>query len=251
MKISVSNLSFAGFRYKELQALPAHIGLELFVEFGTEYYWEKVLQELYTDQDRQQLSFHAPCLSVNLADPFDTQYLALYESFFRFASAWQPDFIVLHTNEDLAGEPVLLRQLVEKRLAQLFDMAALYDLRLVIENVGLIAKNNLLYNRNQYFDLLQKFPQAYALIDTGHAHANAWNLSELIHELGPRLLGVHLHDNGGQLDEHLPIGEGTISWPAVLAAVQTYAPEANLVLEYDRVDLPVVQNSIAWLEKQF
>ena len=251
MKISVSNLSFAGFRYKELQALPAHIGLELFIEFGTEYYWDKILQELFVDQNRRQLSFHGPCLSVNLADPFDTHYLALYESFFRFAAPWKPDFIVLHTNEALAGEATLLRELVQKRLEQLFDLASIYDIRLVIENVGLIAKENLLYNHRQYFDLLQKFPQAYALIDTGHAHANAWNLPEFIQELGPRLLGVHLHDNHGQQDEHLPIGEGSIDWTPVFAALQAYASQASLILEYDHVNLVTVQNSITLLENRF
>lgn len=251
MNISVSNLPFAGFHYTQMQEIPSQVGLELFIEFGTEYYWEKVLQELHVEQGRQHLSFHGPCLTVNLADPSDTHYLSLYESFFRFAAFWKPDFIVLHTNEELSGEPILLKQLVEKRLNELLDLTAVYDLPLAIENVGLHSKKNLLYDYKQYLDLLQKFPQARALIDTGHAHANAWNLPETIAAINTRLVGVHLHDNGGWYDEHLPIGKGTINWEPVFESLSTHAPQSSLILEYDNVNLADVQESLNLLARQF
>jgi sugar phosphate isomerase/epimerase len=40
---------------------------------------------------------------------------------------------------------------------------------------------------------------------------------------------VHLHDNHGDKDEHLPPYEGTIDWPAAIKLLKT-APTANLPL---------------------
>jgi sugar phosphate isomerase/epimerase len=40
---------------------------------------------------------------------------------------------------------------------------------------------------------------------------------------------VHLHDNHGEKDEHLPPYDGTIAWPAAIKLLKT-APEANLPL---------------------
>jgi len=40
---------------------------------------------------------------------------------------------------------------------------------------------------------------------------------------------VHLHDNHGEKDEHLPPYDGTIDWPAAIKLLKT-APESNLPL---------------------
>jgi sugar phosphate isomerase/epimerase len=43
------------------------------------------------------------------------------------------------------------------------------------------------------------------------------------------VVGVHIHDNHGEKDEHLPPYDGTIDWPAAVELLKT-APEANLSL---------------------
>ena len=46
--------------------------------------------------------------------------------------------------------------------------------------------------------------------DTGHFNAFAGVPLEVwMDRLGHRLIEIHLHDNKGVLDEHLPVGEGT------------------------------------------
>lgn len=54
-------------------------------------------------------------------------------------------------------------------------------------------------------------------LDLGHAWTahGAEALSHLV-ELGPHLRVVHLHDNRGELDEHLALGEGTIDLAGAL-----------------------------------
>jgi len=46
-------------------------------------------------------------------------------------------------------------------------------------------------------------------LDTGHAHASAQDPVDLVRMAGPRMIEVHLSDNGGASDDHMIPGEGT------------------------------------------
>ncbi len=48
-------------------------------------------------------------------------------------------------------------------------------------------------------------------LDTGHLHIAGENITQTITSYGEDLLAVHLHDNHGKTDEHLPLGEGSLS----------------------------------------
>lgn len=65
-------------------------------------------------------------------------------------------------------------------------------------------------------DELDPEGQAGICLDIGHAHVDGGVLTELEHA-APRLCHLHLHDNNGQSDAHLPPGAGTIPWAEVLA----------------------------------
>lgn len=54
-----------------------------------------------------------------------------------------------------------------------------------------------------------------ACLDTGHGALNG-NTADLMRVLGDRIVHLHVHDNHGQRDEHLPVGRGTIDF-SVLA----------------------------------
>jgi len=57
-------------------------------------------------------------------------------------------------------------------------------------------------------------PSLRCCFDTGHGHmTNNW--SALLHELSPWLSHVHLADNGGIDDDHLPFRRGTVPWNAM------------------------------------
>jgi len=69
--------------------------------------------------------------------------------------------------------------------------------------------------------------------DIGHAHLADGPEEERIEEafapLRELVSGVHVHDNHGEKDEHLPPYEGTIDWAAAIKTLKT-APDANLPL---------------------
>jgi sugar phosphate isomerase/epimerase len=65
--------------------------------------------------------------------------------------------------------------------------------------------------------VLAQYPDSVGLLlDTGHAHMSlryGWcphgSLAELVRALPSPVVEVHLHDNDGERDQHLPPGEGT------------------------------------------
>ncbi len=68
-------------------------------------------------------------------------------------------------------------------------------------------------------------------VDTGHANLGDLGAPRAIRMAGPRLLTLHLHDNWGQVDDHLPPGRGNIDWPDVLAALREVGFSRPLQLE--------------------
>jgi sugar phosphate isomerase/epimerase len=69
--------------------------------------------------------------------------------------------------------------------------------------------------------------------DIGHAHLADGDeknrIADSFEPLRELVVGVHVHDNHGEKDEHLPPYEGSIDWAAAVKLLKT-APEANLPL---------------------
>jgi sugar phosphate isomerase/epimerase len=69
--------------------------------------------------------------------------------------------------------------------------------------------------------------------DIGHANLADGPAEERIETsfapLRELVAGVHLHDNHGEKDEHLPPHDGSIDWPAAIKMLKT-TPKANLPL---------------------
>jgi sugar phosphate isomerase/epimerase len=68
--------------------------------------------------------------------------------------------------------------------------------------------------------------------DVGHFHLfTTVGLEAWFGELGSFIAESHLHDNHGQADEHLPLGEGRIDFGRVFTLLKQYAPEAVWTIE--------------------
>lgn len=231
--IEISDLVFPAFNKGEMEKLPEEYGIEIFYEFGSNAYWDEVLRRM--GADTRPLSFHGPCVTVNLADKNDTNYLARYRETFRYAKEKGAGHIVVHTNEHWEGNRAEYQALVIRRLHEIEDMAGeIGGARMLIENVGLGQYN--LFDEDEYIALFDQFKTAGSIIDVGHAHVNGWDTCRVIQRLGSRIGAFHLQDNSGHADEHLPLFAGTIDWTPLAGAIRAYAPEAARVFEYANGD---------------
>lgn len=69
-----------------------------------------------------------------------------------------------------------------------------------------------------------------ACLDLGHAHMTV-GVPAAIATLSGRIVQVHAHDNHGLKDEHLCPGDGSIDWPAAVAALNALPTPPATVLE--------------------
>ncbi len=58
------------------------------------------------------------------------------------------------------------------------------------------------------------------VFDVGHANTND-NVDQFL-EIKDKIIHVHVHDNHGERDEHLPIDWGTVNWEKVIGALNGY-----------------------------
>jgi sugar phosphate isomerase/epimerase len=68
--------------------------------------------------------------------------------------------------------------------------------------------------------------------DIGHWRLFAeGSLADWFAVLGKRVVHLHLHDNFGQRDEHLPVGEGNIDFAALFGLIATLPQSPSMTLE--------------------
>ncbi len=162
----------------------------------------------------------------------------------------------------------LLREITQRRFHQVMDVAATLRPRVVVFHPGydkwrygetrdrwlaesiplwqemvergdecdcIIAVENIFEEEpSTLFDLITcvNSPRLRHCFDMGH-----WNLfkkislEEWFSVLGPFMAETHIHDNHGERDEHLPLGEGEINGRLVFSLLDRYAPNAIKTIE--------------------
>lgn len=75
-------------------------------------------------------------------------------------------------------------------------------------------------------------PNFGACIDSGHLNVfSTVDMEEWFSSLGHKIAEVHIHDNGGNADDHLPAGEGEIDFPLFFSLLKKYADDPVYTIE--------------------
>ena len=75
-------------------------------------------------------------------------------------------------------------------------------------------------------------------LDYGHAHLMG-DLGEAIETVSGHLLTTHMHDNGGQRDDHLVPYGGSIDWDVAMMETQKIGYDGTLMFEVADTGDPV------------
>lgn len=157
------------------------------------------------------ITFHGPFMDLRpgAVDPEIRKVsLRRFLRVFEVAIHFRPRTIVFHPSYDEKYYVSSGRKWLENSIetwSKLVPLADQLDTRIALENV---------YESDPDWigRLLEAFPQNRLgfCFDTGHFNAFAGTPLEVwLERLGHRLVEIHLHDNRGAMDEHLPVGEGT------------------------------------------
>ncbi|NQT91998.1 MAG: sugar phosphate isomerase/epimerase [Lentisphaerae bacterium] len=79
--------------------------------------------------------------------------------------------------------------------------------------------------------LLESLPDLLLHLDIGHSNLCGRKPGAVIRKLGNRLFHVHLNDNNGEGDLHLPPGTGNIDWPDVFQALHDVGYDNTITVE--------------------
>lgn len=226
------------------------VGVELIAFTHDEAYWERllaVLPELTCPR-----TFHGPWLGVEATSSPDSEagrwLREAYTRVFDLAARYDVGHVVVHYSQlHFTPEELPAAQAnAYANLGDLLELAAARGVNMAIENLAKQPSGQHLFTNEEYFALFERFPQARALIDVGHANVNKLPVHDFLQQYASRVVGYHLNNNDGEADRHWNIHRGTYDLRTHMRWAKEYTPEANVVLEYE----PHVGLSAAELHEQ-
>lgn len=108
-------------------------------------------------------------------------------------------------------------------IQQICDHAAELDMTVAVENMPNI-ESLLGRTPEEILGIMENVDRENLgfVFDVGHANTND-NVDQFLKELGDRIVHLHVHDNRGERDEHLPVRSGTVNWQNVVNALNGYS----------------------------
>lgn len=224
------------------------VGVELSF-FDDPAYIKRLLdhKDLFKDY---YISFHGAHLEVEATGAVGSPEYERITRAFAEHMALMKEFnaknMVIHTNQivvDPAKKEELQKDSIHT-LTVIAEEAKRLGIQLLVENVGWITNDSVLFDEDEFIALFDKLPpEVGCLIDTGHAIINKWDMKRVIRELGPKIMAYHIHNNNGLVDSHRPIfvEEGNAytreMFEELFECMEEYTPDADWILEYSPNEL--------------
>jgi len=100
-------------------------------------------------------------------------------------------------------------------LRKIVSSAKRYNLKVMYEPID--TEKDTLKNVNY---ILSRVHDLYFHLDIGHANLFDKDIIGFIRKFHTKLRHIHLHDNHGKTDEHLPLGKGSINFQKVVREIK-------------------------------
>jgi sugar phosphate isomerase/epimerase len=124
---------------------------------------------------------------------------------------------------------IVLDNLV-KSLREIVNQAKKYKLDVMLENVPL---SNGIHNVDEFKYIIDNVDMLFVHLDIPHAFTSGGMASviDYINTFRDKIIHIHWHDNHGQKDEHLPIGDGFIDHQEAVKALKAIGYDRTITLE--------------------
>jgi sugar phosphate isomerase/epimerase len=117
-------------------------------------------------------------------------------------------------------------------LAAIIDRAQTLGLCVCLENM--FPKCRAFVEPADFVEILQRFPDLKLTLDTGHANIAdpvGRRILEFIEKFGHRIGHLHVSDNLGKRDDHIPLGAGKIDFLKIVKALKQCGYNDTATLE--------------------
>jgi sugar phosphate isomerase/epimerase len=124
---------------------------------------------------------------------------------------------------------IVLDNLV-KSLREIVNQAKKYKIDVMLENVPL---SNGIHNVDEFKYIIDNVDMLFVHLDIPHAFTSGGMASviDYINTFRDKIIHIHWHDNHGQKDEHLPIGDGFIDHQEAVKALKAIGYDRTITLE--------------------
>jgi sugar phosphate isomerase/epimerase len=180
-----------------------------------------------------RITLHAPFwdLSAGSIDPFIRQVTRLrLQQFLDMATLFQPVQMVCHGGYDSRHHGSDWQRYLERSL----DLWETLLVRAEMLKVPLLLENVWEESPDFHRTLFARLPSAYLgfCLDVGHQHSfSKTDLTVWLEAMQDWLCEIHLHDNHGDRDAHLPVGQGNIDFEVLFRFLKKTNKRPVLTLE--------------------
>lgn len=208
-----------------------------------EYYSREHNEQFYLDlrniAKEKGIAFcqaHAPFPSSYIdAEKTERRFEEILQGMRNAAYLGAPMIVVhpcTHLDYSVPGNPEKLYELNLDFYRRLIPHAREWDIRIAIENIGRASVTSTPERLNRLFDSLND-PVFTVCFDVGHCLFQGVDPAEAIRLIGSRMVNgcTHVHDNGGDADEHTLPYYGKVNWEQVMEALADIGYEGDLNYE--------------------
>ncbi len=130
----------------------------------------------------------------------------------------------------------------------IYDKAKELGLQLCLENM--FPRYLTFVSPDDFCCVFEKYPGMMMTLDTGHANigGDAERALKFIHCFKRRLGHVHISDNNGKRDDHLPVGEGNFDFKRFISELKKSGYDDTITLEIftdNRADLVLSRQRVS------
>jgi len=238
-----------GMSYVEIQTEHPHTPSEM--------NWKRVneVREL-ADACGLDIILHGPLFDTNLSSPKECIRRAsvkFMQECVELASRLNANLLVIHAGSFPGNLPNRLmnkaRNQLHSSLSELTKVAMNSGVTIGVENKQKSEDRELVLYPDEHLEVVEAFRDqgVRAVLDIGHAHTANCDLANYTHLLNDLIIELHLHDNNGISDDHLPLGAGSIDFESFFDAVDSIGFAGPTILELkNKHDL---ESSVGFLRK--
>ena len=138
----------------------------------------------------------------------------------------------VHLDYAIEGNPEILFDFNVDFYKRLIPYAREFGIKIAIENIGRVSVTSTPERLNRLFDTLND--EVFTVcFDVGHCLLQGVDPAEAIRKIGNRLVNgcTHVHDNGGERDNHTLPYYGKVEWEPVMKALADIGYQGDLNYE--------------------
>ena len=249
MKIGASTLAGIEFELEKTLDFIENLGIE-YAELVHQYPAEFIDSEILESYSLKY-SIHAPFMDVNIASPQDQSRLNSIDqikSSIDLANEINAEAVVVHpglisflANKYFKKE---VYEFANQSIKEIGDYAKDLGVMATIENMPNFE--SMIYQNIVDLNQLLVENEMHMTLDIGHANHVGYAPEDMIFD---SIKHIHVHDNLGDDDSHLPLGEGSIDLKYIINTLESKNYDGIYILEVN--DYDSIKKSYEYMKKNF